>query len=74
MSLVGVACLGIWGAISAFRVLRDLLEVGPSASGGSSGGGAGSSSDRLADARERAMQVQLTGEGQSDAYAAHENK
>ncbi|MDN6886488.1 major capsid protein [Variovorax sp. CAN2819] len=73
VSLVGVACLGIWGAISAFRVLRELLEIGSSASSGRGGGGGGSSSlDRLAEARAHAQQMQLTGEGQSAAYAEHE--
>jgi len=76
VSLVGVACLGIWGAITAFRVIRDLLEIGPSLSSGrGAGGGAGSSSvDRLAEAREHAQQMQLVGEGQSAAYAEAESR
>jgi hypothetical protein len=41
VSLVGVACLGIWAAISAFRVLRELLGFGPASGAGSASHGAG---------------------------------
>ena len=73
VSLVGVACLGIWGAISAFKVLREMLSLDDG--GGRVGGGSNvSAGDRLGNAREHAMQMQMLGEGQSDAYAAHEKK
>jgi len=63
VSLVGVACLGIWGAISAFRVLREMLSLG----GG--GGVPLSAADRMTRAREHAESLAAMGHGQSAAYA-----
>jgi len=59
VGLIGAACLLIWGALVAFKFVREAFGIG--SSGGGGGGG-------LAAAHERAEGMEAMGHGQSAAY------